>query len=157
MALDQHNRIIVSTLASQMHLISFQTTNFVHRLTRDNRLRSQSSNISDLHTYQLVSIKECNTSNIFNWICQSEKSSIATTHKENQYLNPERINQPEGSGFAIKLRTRLTKFPRLFSNSPVSFACKSPHVNNVSDTWTGQSPEQISVGEIYTFMHAHDE
>lgn len=37
-------------------------------------------------------------------------------------------------GFAMKLKTRLIKFPRLFSNSLLSFACKSAHVNSVSDT-----------------------
>lgn len=35
---------------------------------------------------------------------------------------------------AIKLKTLLMKLPKLLSNSLFSFACKSAHVNNVSDT-----------------------
>jgi hypothetical protein len=37
-------------------------------------------------------------------------------------------------GLARKLRTRLIKLPKLFSSSLLSFACKSDHVNSVSDT-----------------------
>lgn len=37
-------------------------------------------------------------------------------------------------GLAMKLKTLLIKFPKLFSNSVFNFACKSSHVNNVSDT-----------------------
>jgi hypothetical protein len=39
------------------------------------------------------------------------------------------------SGFAMKLRTRLMKFPKIFTNSLLSLACKSAQVNCVSDAW----------------------
>jgi len=39
------------------------------------------------------------------------------------------------SGFAMKLSTRLMKFPNFFTNSLLSLACKSVQVNCVSDAW----------------------
>lgn len=63
------------------------------------------------------------------------------------------FNQP--AGLAIKLKTRLMKFPKLFSNSLFNFACKSGHVNNVSDTYNAQSHSMYLKGrENRTFMYA---
>uniref|UniRef100_A0A2P2M8T4 Methionyl-tRNA synthetase family protein n=1 Tax=Rhizophora mucronata TaxID=61149 RepID=A0A2P2M8T4_RHIMU len=40
---------------------------------------------------------------------------------------------PAPGGLARKVKTRLTKLPKLLSNSLFSFACKLAHVNSVSD------------------------
>lgn len=57
------------------------------------------------------------------------------------FQKPIRVTDIPG-GFAIKLKTRLIKLPKLFSSSVFSFACKSVHVNCVSETYHGNADEE---------------
>lgn len=55
------------------------------------------------------------------------------------------FDQP--AGLAIKLKTRLIKLPKLFNNSLFNLACKSDHVNNVSDTYNAKSIQRFNKWE----------
>ena len=63
--------------------------------------------------------------------CQETNLAEQQTIKK---LNMEFQTADLPGGLARKLRTRLIKLPKLFSNSLLLFACKSDHVNSVSDT-----------------------
>lgn len=49
----------------------------------------------------------------------------------------------------MKDKTRLTKFPKLFSNSVFNFACKSFHVNSVSDAYLRNMNVDSLINKIY--------